>query len=322
MPEGYGLVITSFILFTIYYLGSRGVQIGFDTFRYEATFSAYENSSSFFIRKDPFFDYLTFIFSKFLDFKALLLFCSTIYILGAFYAFRLIFKEYYYLPFLVFLIYPYFMNMGINVIRSGVSSSLFLVGIGVFYRHQSLKKALFWISISIMFHISMLIPLLFFICGVFLKNTKIIFIIWLISIIMAFLGINVIANFISIIANFTSRIGNYAVNDGGESSWINFIMFGFFPVIFAVYFILIKKYKDNFYTWLVNAYMLIHIPYIILINTQFASRIGYLAEFMMPLLLMYPLLIGKKTEIHFFNFKLCILIFIVFLVKGYKVLIV
>ncbi|WP_433895716.1 EpsG family protein [Sphingobacterium mizutaii] len=322
LAKAYNIIIYCFSIFTVFYLGNREINIGFDTFRYEHTFGIYENSPSFFIRKDPFFDFLTYVFSKTLGFNALLIFCAFIYVFGALYGLKLIFKSNYFLPFLVFLIFPYFMNMGINVIRSGVAASLFLIGIGKYYNIRNFKQALLWVAFSIMFHFSMIIPLSVFFLTRFIKNTKAIFLIWICSIILAVLNINVIANFISIIEGFTSRVGDYAEVGGGESSWINFIIFGFFPVVFAVYFIVIKKFNDKFYTWIVNSYMITHVPYIILINTQFASRIGYLAEFMMPIILMYPLLNEETRKFPFFKFKLCLLLFLVFLIKGYKVLVV
>jgi len=320
--SGINFITICFSIIVILYLGNRDVSIGFDTFRYEYNFSLYENSGSFFIRKDPFFDFISYLFANYLNFNLFLVFCSSVYVLGTFYGLKLIFGRDFYIPFLIFLIYPYFINMGINVIRSGLGGSLFLIGIGVYYKRNNFLKSFLWIGMSLLFHISMVIPLLFFLITKFFNNTKFIFIIWLCSIVLAILGINIIASFVSVIEGLTTRIGDYAVNNEGESSWINFLMFGFFPIIFGVYFVLSKKILDPYYKWLVNAYMLIHIPYIILINTQFASRIGYLAEFMMPLILAYPLIKTDSYKQPFFKVKFCVIIFLVFLVKGYKVLVI
>lgn len=85
---------------------------------------------------------------------------------------------------------------------------------------------------------------------------------------------------------------------------------------------MVLKYKNDFYTLLVNSYILIHIPYLILINTEFASRLGYLAEFMMPILLMFPLLVDPVIKIRYVYFKLSLIIFLIFMIKAYKILIV
>ena len=316
------IIIVPFSLFTFYYIGSRSVDIGVDTFRYENAFEFYESSKGFEIRKDPFYDFLTFVFSKAFDFQTLLLFCAFLYVFGALYGFRKIFKKNYYLPFLVFLISPYFFNAGINVMRSGVAASLFLIGLGIYCDKGKIWKVALFFLLSVAFHFSMFVPLFFFFLTRFIKNTETIFFAWLISIVLGVLKINIILTLVDAIGVFSSRTGNYAVNEAEQSSWLNFVIFGFFPVLFAVYNILILKYKDDFYKWLVNAYMLIHIPYIILINNQFASRLGYLAEFMMPIILLYPLLIDPKLKIKYSRLKLCLLILCVFLLKAIKVLIV
>ena len=238
------------------------------------------------------------------------------------YGLRKIFKENYYIPFLFFLISPYFMAWGVNVMRSGIASSLFLIGLGVYYETGKSKKVIFWVTVSVLFHISMLIPLLFFGVTKYMTNTKAIFFAWLGSVMLALLNINIIVGINPILEQLTDRVGDYATNEGERDSWANFFVFGFFPVIFAVYNVLVLKYKNAFYNWVVNAYMLTHIPFIMLLNTNFAQRLGYLAEFMMPILLIFPLIKDPLLRISYVRIKLVILISLVFLIKGYKILII
>lgn len=143
----------------------------------------------------------------------------------------------------------------------------------------------------------------------------------MLSIALATLNINIMARLVTIVDFISARAGNYVEVTDEENSWMNFFIFGFFPVMFGLYNIFALKYKDDFYKWLINTYMLTHIPYIILISTKFASRLGYMAEFMMPILIMYPLLIESKIKIKYLRFKLCVFAFIIFMVKAYKVLI-
>lgn len=311
-----------FAAFMVYYIGTRAMNIGVDTSSYQSIFKLYEYVNVFFIRKDPFYDFLNYIFARLFNFQALLLFCAFLYMFCAFYGFKKIFKQDFYLPFLVFLISPYFVNAGINVMRSGVAASLFLAGLGVYYTKGRNWKVVFWFLGSVLFHASMFVPLIFFLITRFIKNTKLIFSAWLGSIVLSVLQINIIASLVNVLEVISARAGSYVVPDSEESSWVNFFIFGFFPVAFAVYNIVVLKYKNDFYKWLINAYMLTHIPYIILINTQFASRLGYLAEFLMPVVLLFPLLIEPELKIKYSRLLLCLIIFFVFLLKAYKVLIV
>src|SRR5690606_5653440 len=315
-------LVIVFSFFTAYYIGSRPVYIGVDTGRYEQTFLLYKNTGSFFIRKDLFFDFLNYSFSRLFDFQLFLLLCAFIYVFGALYGLKKIFKENYYLPFLFFLISPYFINNGINVMRSGMATSVFLAGIGALYSKEKPWKWITLLITSVLFHISLFVPFLFFLITRYFNKTKIIFSFWLLSIALSVLNINIIARLIGLVDFLAERGEGYTEVTEEQSSWVNFFIFGFFPVVFGIYNILVLKYKDPFYKWLLNAYMFTHIPYIILISSQYASRLGFLAEFMMPIILMYPLLINPVIKIKYYRLKLSILIFCVFMVKAYKILIV
>lgn len=69
-----------FSIFTVYFIGTRDMNIGTDTSNYYRAFQFYESSSTFIIRKDPIFDVLNYISSQFFDFQALLLFCAFLYL--------------------------------------------------------------------------------------------------------------------------------------------------------------------------------------------------------------------------------------------------
>ena len=320
----YGLdfVILIFSVYTIYYFGSREVRIGVDTIRYQSTFELYKSLSKFVVRKDIFYDYLNYLIGKFTDFQGLLLINATLYVAGSWYGLRKIFRENYILPFLVFLISPYFINNGINVMRSGIATSIFIAGIGAYYSKEKTWKWVGLITTSVLFHFSLFVPLVSFIITRFFKRTKLIFFLWLTSILLAILDVNIMTRLVNVFDLIAARSESYVEVSEEYSSWNNFFIFGFFPVAFGVYNILVLRYKDRFYSWLLNTYMLAHIPYIILISSRFASRLSFLAEFMMPIILMYPLLINPVINIKFYRVKLAVLIFLVFMIKAYKVLIV
>lgn len=314
-------IVLLFAIFTAFYIGNRDINIGPDTIRYQNSFLQYKDADEFVSRKDYFYDFLSFILEKILTFQQFLIFCAFIYIFGFWYGLKKIFKKDYYIPFLIFLISPYFIANGISAIRSGIAASLFIVAISVYYKQKNLKKAVIWMVVSVLFHLSMMVPMLFFLIAKYFNKTKIIFLCWLFSILLGALNINVIIVLVENLGLFEERVGFYAENEGERNFWLNFAIFGFFPVVFSVYNVLILKYKNEFYTWILNAYMLIHIPYIILLNSEYGLRLGYLAEFMMPILLAFPILIDSKIKIKFVRFKLTIILLIIFMIKAYKILI-
>lgn len=315
-------VIFIFALFTVYYIGSRDLYVGVDTIRYKNTFEQYQSTSGFFVRKDFFYDYLNYIIGKVTNFHGLLLINATLYIMGAWYGLKKIFKKDYILPFLIFLISPYFINNGINVMRSGIATSIFIVGVALFYTKSKVWKWLSLLLVSVLFHLSLLVPLTFFLITRYFNRTKLIFFVWLTSIFLSVLNINIIASLLPFLDFIADRAGAYVETSEEQNSWVNFFIFGFFPVAFGIYNILILKYKDLFYKWLMNTYMLAHIPYIILISSEYASRLAFLSEFMMPILIMYPLLINPVIQVKYYRLRYAILIFFVFIIKAYKILII
>lgn len=317
------IFILGFAGLAVWYLGSRESSIGVDTYNYKYVFTyIYQDANSFEVRKDPFYDFLSYTFSKFTDFNTFLTFCAFIYVFGAWLGFQKIFKKNAILPFLVFIISPYFFQMGINVMRSGMASSLFLVALGVYYEKNKKWKVGIFLLLSILLHLSMVLPLVVFFIVRYIKKTHFIFLFWLIGLLMNVADINFIAPIISNLGLLGDRFAMYTEEGSGSSGWANFVVFGMMPILIGLYNVFIRKYKDDFYIYLLNAYMLLHIPYIILMKTEFALRIGYLAEFMMPILLVYPFVINPKINIKLIRFKFGVLFFLLFMVKAYKILIV
>ena len=312
-------ITISFGLYTVFYIGNRDYEIGVDTGNYKYAFDLIKFQESLEIKKDPLYDAISYFFAKHIDFQSLLIFCSFLYIFCALFGLKKIFKQNYYLPFTVFLITPYFFQFGINVMRNGVAASIFLVALGYYYTNDKKWKIIATLLFSMFFHISMIVPLLFFLITKYIKKTEYLFVAWLFSIVLAVLKMNIAIVVADFISTFTIRVGNYAQNVGEKSSWSNFLIFGAFPVLFAVYNIFVLKYANIFYKRLINAYILTHIPYIILIDTEYALRFGYLSEFMMPVLLLFPLMIEPKIKFSLSRIKICVIILFVFLLKAYKI---
>ena len=308
-----------FIIFLILFFGSRDFEVGVDVIRYQRAYEYYSNSDTFEVEKDIFYDFITFVLSKFITFKVFLIFCASIYFFGFYFGLKKIFKNNVYIPLVLLFISPYFVANGVSAIRSGMAASVFTFGLGLAYQKKSNLKVFSIILISVLLHISMIVPVLFFLVTKFFKNTKLIFVFWLFSFILSLLNINIVILVVDKIGFLAERASFYAVNEGTRSYWDNFLIFGLPPVLFAVYYILSRKIIDKNYIHLVNAYMLIHIPYIILLNSEYGLRLGYLAEFMLPIILCWPLLKFNDFKVRALHFKIVLVLTIIFLIKSYKV---
>lgn len=318
------IITIFFSIYTIYYIGGRDYDIGTDTLQYRNAFNYFSSLRNFEVRRDPLYDILNYLMSNITDFGGMLYFVATIYVFGAWYGLKKIFDREYIFPFLIFLISPYFIAWGVNVMRSGLAASLFLIAIGYYCTSgkDNNKLALVWAVLSVLMHISMIIPFSAFVISRYYKKTSIIFIIWLFSILLGALQINIISVIVQATGVLDDRIANYDTYEGTRSAWGSFFIFGIFPVIFGVYNILVLRYNDKVYKRIVNAYMIAHIPYIVLLSSMYALRLGYLAEFMLPILIFYPLLKNPIINIKYYRIKYLIIIFIVFLIKAYPILLI
>lgn len=315
-------ILTFFLaIVTTIHIGNREIDIGVDTKRYEASFLYYKGLSVFEVRKDFLFDFMSFLFSKIGNFKTLLFFCSFLYVFLPYISFRKIFGDYFFLPFVIFLVSPYFVANGISAIRSGLAASIFIYALSLFYSKGKFRNGWVLFLSSVFMHISMIVPLGMFVIANYFRGTKIVFICWLCSIVLGYLNINFIVQLVEITGIFDERIGNYAVNEGSRNFWGNFFIFGFGPVLFGIYNVY-TGFKDEFYKRILNGYMLSHIPYIILLESEYGLRLGYLAEFMMPILIAYPIIHNPVFTGRFTGFKAVVVLFVLFIIKAYKILII
>ncbi|WP_025124804.1 EpsG family protein [Myroides odoratimimus] len=298
------------------YLGNRPLDVGVDTknYYYLFNYNAFEGDLAFGLIID--------FFSKLYNFKIFLIFCAFVYVFSALYGFRKIFKKEYVIPFLFFLISPYFMQFGINVMRSGMAASIFIVFIGLDYKGSNKLKYLFLV-LSVMIHLSM--GIVYFAWLFAKRNIKLkpVVIIWFVALFLTIFKINFLQLIIPKIPLIGDRFGWYVMssNYNSEVSWANIVIYGVIPILVGFYVIEKKLVISVFYKNLYTTYIFLHIFYVLLFNINFSERIGYLADFMLPLIFCYPLLSLKNLRsMKFRNLKIGMLIGFLFLVKSITIM--
>lgn len=313
-----GNVSILFGIYIGYYIGSRPIDIGIDTANYQYIFY-YDGLEG---TGDVFFRYLNLFFNKYFSFESYLIVCGLLYTMCPLIAFRILFKEKFFLAYILFLISPYFMQMGINVMRNGIAASIFLIFLASVYKRNSTKfNSLFFLS-SIFTHLSLLIVGIVFYFSKYFNYIKLLFVIWTVAIVFSLLKLNFVGKLIAVLPLVGPRFGNYVNNYSENVSWNSFLIYGISPVFLAMYFILYKRFEDVFYNKIVATYLVVHICYVFLIHMKFAERVGYLAEFMMPLLIIFPLIKGaiNINKIRFFEFKFIVIVFLLFVIKSIKII--
>lgn len=312
------------IIFTILYIGGRSEDIGVDTSAYLYAYNIFAGKASFEIRKDVFYDLLSYFFSRFSSFNGLLTFCASIYVGTAAISFYNVFKKYAVYALAIFLISPNFFQFGINVMRNGLAASIFLLGLSLYYLNPEKKYRYYaLLFLSFLFHASMIVPFLVFFITKYFKNTNFFISVWLLSMVISILNIPFINVLLNTFSTFGDSRAEMYVSQNEEISafslWSNFLLFKAIPVYVGIYFYQIRKFRDPFFIRLLNFYLILSSLYILAIKLEFALRFAYLSEFLTPILLLYPFVYDKELKMRFKFLKLSSFFLLLFLIKSVKV---
>ena len=186
-------------------------------------------------------------------------------------------------------------SYGTNGMKAGVAASVFLVAMA--YRDK------LWLSIPIAllsygFHHSMIMVIAAYFVVLFMKNPKYYFVVWIISLIFAALGITYFQTYF---AGFTTEHGSeylLATEDTTEA-YIgfrpDFILYSAVP-IYLGYKILYKyKFKSVTYSFLLRLYIMTNSLWMLCMYASFNNRIAYLSWFIYPIVLIYPFISREKN---------------------------
>ncbi len=266
-------------------------------------------------------------FSKDVGFYAFMKLCSQIMGIQGFYllsailyvglpyiTFRKWFKQNVFFVLASYVVAMSFWSFGINGVRNGLASSIFIFALG-FRDKKWLLYALFLLSIS--FHKSMLLPVTGFFCAQNYDNTKFYLVCWLCAIPLSLIVGQQFETFVSTLLNNDSIIGDeramtYFSGEKKElfteqSFRVDFVIYSASPILLGYWQIFKKKYVNKQYVLLLNMYLVVNTIWILLIYVPFTNRIAYLSWFLMPILLIYSFILNKRKIAT--NIKIAIVIF-------------
>ena len=229
------------------------------------------------------------------DIHVFFLICSAIYTGGLAIATHQIFGIHFYVPFLIFLSMFTFWTYGVNGIRNGVASSLFILALANINR-PGLAMLLAYCSTG--FHKSMWLIVVAAVVAWYIKNVYLYIAGWFLSIIISAAAGMTLQNFISTLGIMQederfngyltgSNIQDSAIQTKMEFRW-DFILFSGIGIAFGWYFLVKRKYQDEYYKWLFNMYCLANAFWIIVIRAAYSNRIAQISWFILPLVMAYP----------------------------------
>lgn len=284
-----GFVILIFILTFIGLRPINGRYFG-DTETYDLIYKSYSTNSNYHLETGDFlFDYLMRFLSNFLDINSFFLICAFIYIYSIYFSTKKIFKEYWTYPFVILVISLSFWSYGVNGVRNGIATSLFIYAL----TRSTIKSQLLWMLIGIGFHKSLILPIVGYLITLKVKSSRSFLIFWVFCIPFSLL---IGSSFQDLISAFfdDNKLDNYFYNENTAKQFSkigfrwDFLLYSCLGVFSGFYFIVRRKFKDLFYEKIYSIYLFSNAIWILVIKSSFSNRFAYLSWFMMGLIIVYP----------------------------------
>ena len=296
LNSSFGVILTIVIILL---MGLRPIDYHFgDTTIYAKGFEAMQDAGYTYhptFRREWLYENIHNFCVAYADVHVFFLICAALYNGLLAIALRHIFGIHYYVPLLVFLSMFTYWTYGVNGVRNGVASSFFILALANINRPQ---LAALLALCSTGFHKSMWLIVIAAVVAWYIKNVYLYIVGWLLSIVVSFLAGMTLQNMISQIgfmqddARFQGYLTGSNIQDAAVWTTMSFrwdfIAFSALGVAFGWYFIVKRKFKDEFYIWVFNMYCLANAFWIIVIRAAYSNRIAQISWFILPLVLAYP----------------------------------
>ena len=209
-----------------------------------------------------------------------------------------------------------FTNHYYNVLRSGLCISFLLIAIS---RNQKMWKTIVFSLLSISFHKSGILVVLGYLMTYKLKNTKLLYVFWGGMLVMLLAGFfDSFAQYTELFKNIDDiRVNQYlSGNDLGYKVGLrlDFITYSLFPIFVGWYYIFKRKFSDKYYVHIYNTYLFCNSCWLVFSKMPHNDRLAYLSWFLIPYILLYPLLCEPKEGNVIKNKKLLLAFFMIVIV--------
>lgn len=245
---------------------------------------------------DALFSTYTQFLGKYIDYTTFFIVTAIIYIGNYILAAHKLTPKYCYILVLLILTSFCFYGYGVNTIRAGFAISF--VALALAYSN-CLWKLIIFLLIGIGCHFSMIIPSLGLIIARYFDKTKMYFYLWFAAILASAVAGDYFEN---LFAAFTEdQRSSYLLSDQLKEFYnsgfrIDFILYSCVPFLLGYYYIYKLKFESTIYKLIYNAYILTNIFFVLVIRAAFVDRFAYLSWFMIPFILVYPLLTKRLVK--------------------------
>ena len=279
------------LVLIVLYMGLRPVSGRYfaDMRTYARHFNYYASGGLIVTEKDVFFHMFMKLCASILSLHAFFLACAILYIYPMYKVSKAFFKDYWFYCFLMLIISFSFWPYGVNGIRNGIATSVFLWGIA--YYNNKVKMILLLI-LAVLFHKSMLLVVLAYAITFVFNKPKAYLWFWLACIPLSIALGGFWESLFASLGFEDDRLSGYlsGENESRGAFRYDFLIYSAFPVFAGWYFIFKRKFQDKIYNHIFNTYLIANAFWILVIRANFSNRFAYLSWFMMAIIIVYPLL--------------------------------
>lgn len=227
--------------------------------------------------------------------------CALLYIGTLVIACRNLFKQYWIYCFIALVASFSFYAYGVNGIRNGMATSIFILGIS-YYKKPVISAAI--LIIACLFHQSMYLPTAAYLLAYFINRPKLYLIGWFAAIPLSLVFGDLFVSLFSSLGFADDRLSEYLLSDANASEFSStgfrwdFLLYGATGTFAGWYFIFKKGFKDAFYSRIYGTYLIANAFWIMVITANFSNRFAYLSWFLLAVVIFYPFL-----KQRFFNYQ-------------------
>lgn len=290
------LYIYTILLIVIVFIGLRDPYSSFfvDTPTYTGFYLEMQEYGESSFSKDLAFSLYMRISGWIMPISAFYLLTAFLYVFLPYLAFKRWFGYYGLFALLMYISTMSFWNYGVNGIRNGLATSLLIYA---FSKYDRKPLMLIIMMLSILVHKSMALPIIAFFIAAKISNTRMLIFIWLVvvSVMATVTGneigelINSLMRIIDFDKNFYNLFTDKHDHVFQRGYRLDFILYSGTAILLGYYY-LKKGVKDKFYTRLLNTYIVSNTVWLVFIYAAFTNRIAYLSWFLIPIIILYPLL--------------------------------
>lgn len=289
VPVFFSVIIALYVIMTI---GGYPITLYDDKYNYANSF-LHINLEEINKSKDKGWSYYTLYVRSVTSSKDFYFYLTALIYVAGYYIFALRFissKFIFYFLLAVFSSFGFF-SYGVNTLRAGFSLALLLIAFSVY---KKLPLFIIFATFSVLCHKSMAIPLAAFVVTIFYNKSQFFLYIWITALLIAAVNLGAVSGFIqSKIGGFDDRgVGYLKAKDTAYKTGfrIDFVTYSLIPIVVGYYYIFKLKVKDVIYIRLYNSYILSNSIWLLVIRMNYTDRMAYLSWFLIPFILLYPIL--------------------------------